>query len=102
MTRIVYFGPEGTFTEAAARTVVDEPGALAPVATIRGALAEVRAGTASAACVPVENSVEGAVAETMDCLAEDKPLVTVAETVLPIRFSILGRPGAPLSAVRTI
>jgi prephenate dehydratase len=90
--RIAYFGPQGTFTEQAARAF-DAEAELVPHPTIPLAVAAVRAGGADFACVPVENSVEGAVSATMDALAVDEPVVAVAEHVLPIRFTVLTRPG---------
>lgn len=72
------------------------------LATVPLALASVREGTADAACVPVENSVEGAVSATMDALAVADPLVAVAEIVLPVRFSVLVRPGVTAAQVRTV
>jgi prephenate dehydratase len=65
-------------------------------------LAAVREGAADLACVPVENSVEGAVSATMDALAVDDPLVAVAEVVLPVRFTVLVRPGLAAADVRTV
>ncbi|SEP49450.1 prephenate dehydratase [Amycolatopsis saalfeldensis] len=92
MLRIAYFGPQGTFTEQAARALA--PGEdLAPYETVRLALAAVREGAADAACVPIENSVEGVVPTTLDGLSDGEPLVAVAETILPIHFSVLTRPG---------
>lgn len=66
-------------------------GLLSPRETIPSALSAVRNGAADAACVPVENSVEGSVAATLDGLAEDSPLLAVAETLLPVHFSVLTR-----------
>lgn len=89
---LAYLGPQGTFSEQAARALAagDEP--LTPFPTVPAALDAVRAGTAEAACVPVENSVEGAVPATMDALVLGDPLIAVAEHVLPIRFAVLTRP----------
>lgn len=103
MPRIAYFGPQGTFTEQAAIGFV-HPGRdeLVPFETVPQALAAVRGGDTDAACVPVENSVEGAVPATMDALAEGEPLVAVAESVLPVRFSVLVRPGTESGVVRTV
>ncbi|PXY31818.1 prephenate dehydratase [Prauserella muralis] len=99
MSRIAYFGPRGTFTEQAARELA--PGDdLMPVETIWAALAAVRKGEADAACVPVENSVEGPVAATLDGLAEEAPLVAVAEALLPVHFTVLARRDA--DQVRTV
>ena len=103
MSRIAYFGPQGTFTEQAAIGLVragkDE---LVPVATVPAALHAVRVGDFDAACVPVENSVEGAVNATMDALTDGAPLVAVAETVLPIRFSVLVRPGTTIDQITSV
>ena len=105
MPVIAYFGPQGTFTEQAAQAFARQLGdtcELVPVETVPLAFAAVREGRADAACVPVENSVEGAVSATMDALAEDTPLVVVAEAVLPIRFSVLVRPGTAAADIRTV
>ncbi|SDP76199.1 prephenate dehydratase [Lentzea jiangxiensis] len=97
MPRIAYFGPQGTFTEqAAVRFGAD----LVPVETIQLAIASVRKGETEFACVPIENSVEGAVPATLDALVRDEPVVAVAETVLDVRFSVLVRPGT--TEIRTI
>jgi len=93
VARIAYFGPEGTFTEQAARTLAAAGDELIPFETVQLALAAVRKGETDAACVPVENSVEGPVPATLDTLAEAEPLVAVAEALLPVHFSILVRPG---------
>jgi prephenate dehydratase len=98
---IAYFGPEGTFSEQAARAARPDH-TLVPVATVPEALVAVRQGRADLACVPVENSVEGAVSATMDALAVDEPLVAVAEVVLPVRFSLLVRPGTSMAQVRSV
>ncbi|OZM73188.1 prephenate dehydratase [Amycolatopsis antarctica] len=100
MSRIAYFGPRGTFTEQATRALTDGD-ELVPAETIHAALAAVRKGEADGACVPVENSVEGAVTATLDGLAEDEPpLVAVAEALLPVHFTVVtGSGGGPIRTV---
>jgi prephenate dehydratase len=100
--RIAYFGPPGTFTEQAARSLAGDDDELDPIDTVPDVLSAVRTGDVDAACVPVENSVEGAVFATLDSLAEAEALVTVAEAVLPVRFSVLARSGVPAEQVRTV
>jgi prephenate dehydratase len=103
VSRIAYFGPQGTFTEQAALNLVDAVAdELVPVDTVTNALAAVRCGDVDAACVPVENSVEGAVNATMDALVDGEPLIVMAEFVLPVRFSVLVRPGTTAADVRTV
>lgn len=100
MSRIAYFGPQGTFTEQAARGLAAVDDELVPAATIPLALTAVRAGAADAACVPVENSVEGPVTATLDGLGESDSLVAVAEAILPVHFSVLTR--ADVEKIRTV
>ncbi|WP_424183732.1 prephenate dehydratase [Actinokineospora sp. G85] len=107
MPTIAYFGPRGTFTEQAALGFTEQAALggdadLVPHTTIPAAVGALRAGEADFACVPVENSVEGAVSATMDTLAAGEPVVAVAEHVLPIRFSVLVRPGATAADVRSV
>jgi len=96
-----YLGPEGTFTEAALRAVAPEVDAL-PCPTISAALAAVRDGAAERAVVPIESSVEGIVAATLDDLATGPGLVIEAELHLPIAFALLVRPGTALGDIKRI
>jgi prephenate dehydratase len=98
---LAYLGPEGTFTEQAARAL-DAAATLVPTASVIAAIGALRIGEVDGACVPVENSVEGSVPATLDSLAVDDPVIAVAEHVLPIRFSILARPGTAAGDVRTV
>lgn len=102
MQRVSYLGPAGTFTEAACRQLVDPGAELVPAATPPAALALVRDGVVDAACVPIENSVEGSVPPTLDALASGSRLQVVAETELEISFSVLVRPGTAAADVRTV
>ena len=96
-----YLGPEGTFAEQAARVLA--PGdELRSAVSVHAAIDALRAGEVDSACVPVENSVEGSVPATLDAMAEGPPVLAVAETVLPIRFSVLVRPGTVATDVRTV
>jgi prephenate dehydratase len=103
MTTYAYLGPQGTFTEAALRQVVDlQHHEAQPMATVDAALAAVRAGEADAAMVPIENSVEGGVAATLDALANGSPLRVVREALVPVTFVLAARPGTRLSDVRRV
>ncbi|MGV9312936.1 prephenate dehydratase [Streptomyces sp. NPDC003691] len=102
-TRYTYLGPEGTFTEAALRTLPEAATReLVPMVSVPAALDAVRNGDAAAALVPIENSVEGGVTATLDELASGEPLMIYREVVLPIAFALLVRPGTELSKIRTV
>jgi prephenate dehydratase len=101
--RLGYLGPAGTFTEAALRTLpAAARGELTAFLSVPAALDAVRAGETDGAMVPIENSVEGSVATTLDELAHGEPLQVVREVVLPVRFSLLVRPGATVDDVRVV
>jgi prephenate dehydratase len=89
VTRYSYLGPNGTFTEAALRTVTTSNDSLVPYANVTAALDAVRKGEAERALVPIENSVEGVVARTLDELAIGDPLVIYGEITLPVSFALL-------------
>ncbi|AWN28408.1 MULTISPECIES: prephenate dehydratase [unclassified Streptomyces] len=102
-SRYTYLGPEGTFTEAALRTLPEAATReLTPMVSVPAALDAVRAGEAAAALVPIENSVEGGVTTTLDELASGGPLMIYREVLLPIAFALLVRPGTALTDVKTV
>ncbi|MBB1253404.1 prephenate dehydratase [Streptomyces alkaliterrae] len=102
-SRFTYLGPEGTFTEAAVRTLPEAATReLVPMVSVPAALDAVRAGEAAGALVPIENSVEGGVTATIDELASGEPLMIYREVLLPIAFALLVRPGTPLEQIKTV
>ena len=100
--RYAYLGPEGTFTEAAFRSLAVAQAEPVPYPTIQAALAAVRSGAADRAVVPIESSVEGVVTTTVDDLTTGGDLLIWAEVPLPIAFALLGRPGTALTDVHTV
>ena len=112
MPRIAYFGPEGTFTEAALIRMAENamvPGSdgsegLTPLTadSPTSALAAVRSGDADYACVPIENSIEGSVLPTLDSLATGPELQIFAELTLDVAFTIVVRSGTAAADVATV
>ncbi|WP_255769228.1 prephenate dehydratase [Pseudarthrobacter sulfonivorans] len=98
-----FLGPEGTFTEAALMQV---PGAAeavrVPASNVNAALDMVRNGSAHAAMVPIENSVEGGVTATLDAIAGGPELRITREVLVPISFVLVARPGVTLADIRRI
>ena len=77
MPTYAYLGPSGTFTEQALRKITTDKDVITPYANVTAALDAVRNGKADKAFVPIENSVEGVVARTLDELAVGEPLVEI-------------------------
>jgi prephenate dehydratase len=90
--KYAYLGPAGTFTEAALRGITSANDQLTPFPTVTAALDAVRSGEFERALVPIENSVEGVVARTLDELATGVPLVITAETTIPVSFCLMVSP----------
>ncbi|MFF4650330.1 prephenate dehydratase [Streptomyces sp. NPDC001380] len=102
-TRYTYLGPEGTFTEAALRSLPEAATReLVPMVSVPAVLDAVRRGQAAGALVAIENSVEGGVTATVDELATGAPLMIYREVLMPIAFALLVRPGTRLADVKTV
>ena len=93
MHTYAYLGPAGTFTEGALKKISQDDDVRTPYVNVTAALDAVRAGEADYALVPIENSVEGVVARTLDELATGVPLTIAAEVTLPVSFDLMVRPG---------
>jgi prephenate dehydratase len=93
MHTYAYLGPAGTFTEAALQKIAGADDLRSPFNTVTAALDAVRAGKADFALVPIENSVEGVVARTLDELATGEPLTIAAEVTLPVTFDLMVKAG---------
>lgn len=101
--RVVYLGPPGTFSNAA---VVRYFGAQAAqeyigVSTIDDVFLDVEADKAEFGLVPIENSTEGAVNNTQDCLI-DTSLQIIGEVYLPIEHNLLVKQGSALASIKKI
>lgn len=98
-----YLGPKGTFTEAAFLQMPIAQGAnLIPAESVREALNLVRAGEVFGALVPIENSVEGSVATTLDELGHGESLEIIDEIAIPVEFALLAKPGVSISDIKRI
>ncbi|GAA2126805.1 prephenate dehydratase [Arthrobacter humicola] len=98
-----FLGPEGTFTEAALMQVPDAAHAIRiPSSNVNTALDKVRDGSADAAMVPIENSVEGGVTATLDAIATGQELRILREALVPISFVLVARPGVEIGDIRRV
>lgn len=98
-----FLGPAGTFTEAALMQVPGAADAIrVPSTNVNTALDKVRDGSADAAMVPIENSVEGGVTATLDAIATGQELRILREALVPISFVLVARPGTRIEDIRRI
>ena len=93
MMKIAYLGPEGTFTEQAAKRFMSalEPQGLSltPLASIEDVFEAVETGTAAYGVVPIENSIEGGVNAAIDTLIFDSDLFISKQITLPITQNLM-------------
>jgi prephenate dehydratase len=94
--RVVTLGPAGTYSHRAANAVVELQGDEAGPneVTFRESVTDIIAAVADGefprGVIPVENSIEGAVDESLDALAE-REVSVVREVVSPIRHALLAQ-----------
>lgn len=88
--RVAYLGPEGTFSQMAARRLFGLAARYREASTIDGVFHAVREKDAVYGVVPLENSTEGSVARTVDALLEGGLLIR-QELVLEISQCLLSR-----------
>lgn len=102
---ILYLGPEGTHSHEAALRRFGPKAKLSPCLShyeIFARLCAARVSPRPLAIVPVENSSEGPVTQTLDQLA-GHPGVTILDSFsLPVPQHLMARPGTRLSGIRRV
>jgi len=86
---VVTLGPAGTYSHRAAQSIADE-GAVSFRESVTEIVAAVADGEFDRGVVPIENSIEGSVDESLDALA-DREVSVVQEIVSPIRHALLAQ-----------
>ncbi len=88
--KVVYLGPEATFTHMAARGKFGSSVEFVPVASISDVFIEVDKKRADYGVVPIENSTEGVITHTLDMFIESN-LKICAEILLEISQCLLSK-----------
>lgn len=104
--RLSYLGPRGTFSEEAALKYQEILGCrleMVPLPTITAVVVAVRSGQSDQGLVPIENSLEGSVNETLDHLIHSpSPIHICREIIIPVEHCLLVRPGTAAAEIQTI
>lgn len=90
---VAYLGPPGTFTHMAALKAFGLAANYVEAATIAGVFDAVARGTTPYGVVPIENSTEGGVTFTLDCLLDTDVRIR-GELVLDVSQCLIGRTAA--------
>jgi chorismate mutase/prephenate dehydratase len=86
---VAYLGPEFTFSHLAAIERFGQSTELVPVGTIAAVFEEVERGQVEFGVVPMENSTDGRVSDTLECFARS-PARICGEVQLRIHHCLLG------------
>jgi chorismate mutase/prephenate dehydratase len=84
---IAFLGPEGSFTHQAAESRFGAMSAYLPIGSITGVFREVANGQAKFGVVPIENSSNGIVNDTIRCFT-DYNLKIIAEVMVDIHHTL--------------
>ena len=88
--KIAFLGPEGTFTQQAVLKHFGHSVRALPLTSVEEVFREVESGTADFGVVPIENSSEGTVNNTLDMFLTS-PLGICSEVELRIHQNLMGR-----------
>jgi len=101
--RVAYLGPAGTYTDEAMRASASGEIRAEPRPTVFETVMAVQEGQTHRAVVPIENSLEGGVAATLDALAGEANLVRIAaEVVHPIHHCLVAAGALPLDRIARV
>lgn len=99
---IAFLGPRGTNSEEAAIAWGGKDAELRAFASFPALTSAVEIGLADVAVLPIENSLEGPVGQTLDLLIHETWLKVCGEVVVPINHVMVGLAGTVLSDVKTV
>ncbi|HEY8741053.1 MAG TPA: prephenate dehydratase [Candidatus Dormibacteraeota bacterium] len=103
MSRIAYLGPEGSFSEDAARRHAGEGAELVSFPDIPSAISAVSHGLVDEAVAPIENSIEGSINVTLDQLIHGKNAPgIIAELNLDVHHHLVARPGTTITEIERV
>ena len=83
---VAYLGPEASFTHQAAEGKFGAMSAYLPISSIQGIFREVDKGTAKFGVIPIENSSNGIVSDTISCL-DKYDLKIIAEVMIDVHLA---------------
>ncbi len=83
---VAFLGPEASFTHQAAESKFGAMSDYLPISSIEGVFREVHKGTAKFGVIPIENSSNGIVSDTINCLDEYN-LKIIAEVMIDVHFA---------------
>lgn len=100
--KLGYLGPEGTYSHQAALNFAYEEVELVQFKTISDVIYAVCKNEVDKCIVPVENSIEGTVNQTVDTILKNPSIKIEEELILPIRHCLVSKLRQDLKEIKTI
>ncbi|MDN3953565.1 bifunctional chorismate mutase/prephenate dehydratase [Sporolactobacillus laevolacticus] len=98
---VAYLGEQGSFSDKAAENYFGDKINRIPASSFRSIVEGVIQGTWLYGILPVENSLNGSIAQALD-LFRDHRIFIIGEVVLPIRHCLLGLPGTNVDGIKKV
>ena len=99
--KVAYLGPEGTYSHTALLKFFGPGQTCVPVDEIPAVFMSVANGDCTYGLVPVENSTEGSITQTLDCFSQSS-LVICGEVMLRIQHCLLASQDTKFSSIGRI
>ena len=87
--KIAYLGPKGTFSYEVCNKIYKEEVEKIPYNTIKNTITSLNKKLSDEAVVPIENSLQGCVTETLDTLIENENIYIKEEKILKIKHNLM-------------
>jgi len=102
--KIGYLGPKGTFSQEALRKYSKKTGIVeeCDFSNVQEIFIALRENRIDEAIVPIENSLEGGVNETLDLIIAEKELFIKAEVIIKVNQNLLAKKGSKLENICVI
>ena len=100
--KVGYLGPKGTFSYEICNKVFNENFEKIPFKTIKDTIIALEKGKIDRVIVPIENSLQGCVTETIDCIIEINDIEICAEKVLKINQNLMAKQNYELSEIKEV
>lgn len=100
--RVAYLGPKGTFSYEACRQYVKNNEKIVEYKTILDTILALKNDEVDEAIVPIENSLQGCVTDSIDTLIENEDIIVKGEVLLEIKQNLMSNENYSLDELKEV
>lgn len=100
--KVGYLGPKGTFSYEACKNAYNQETEKIPYKTIKETILALKENKVDEVIVPIENSLQGCVTETIDTLIENEDIIVIEEKILKINQNLMAKENYQLNQITEI